>query len=54
MTRDEIEDLSNSELLELLSNCNEEQNRRNSLTTAAELRMKIAKSISNKWIKVKK
>lgn len=45
--------MSNSELLELLSNCNEEQNRRNSLTTAAELRMEIDKSISNKWIKVK-
>lgn len=53
MTRDEIENLSNSELLELLSNCNEEQNRRNSLTTAAELRMEIDKIIRNKWIKVK-
>lgn len=53
MTRDEIEDLSNSELLELLSNCNKEQNRRNFLTTATELRMEIAKSVSNMWIKVK-
>lgn len=53
MTHNEIENLSNSELLELLSNCNEEQIRRNSSKTVAELRIAFDKSISNNWIKVK-